>query len=70
MNVVSYDLLQSSIIQADATVVNKTNFGFVEDTCNLIKLMFSHICIHAVENVDILTNNRKIALTKIINSLK
>lgn len=70
MNVVSYNLLQSSIIQADAIMVKRANFGFAESICDLAKLMLSHICLHAVENVDILTDDRKIALNSIINIVK
>lgn len=70
MNLVTAELYQYSVSQAEENIVQRQQAGFAIDLCSMMKLMFSHIVIHCLENQDIFTNEQKLSINNIINEVR
>lgn len=69
MNVVTPELYQYSISQAEENIVQRQQAGFAIDMCSIMKLMFSHVIIHCLENIDIFTEQQTLSINNLINEL-
>ena len=57
------------VIDANATNVQRAEFGFVNKDCDFINSMLSTICIHAMQNPDIFNEEQSNDIMYIINKL-
>lgn len=57
------------VIDANAASVQRAEFGFVNEDCDFIKSMLGAICIHALDNPDIFTNQQSNNIVNLINIL-
>jgi hypothetical protein len=69
MALVTAEVYQYSISQAEENIVQRQQAGFAMDICSMMKLMFSHVVIHCLENKDIFTKEQELSINNIINEL-
>ena len=69
MNLVTPELYQYSVSQTEENIVQRQQAGFAIDVCSMMKLMFSHVIIHCLNNIDIFTEKQKLSINNIINEL-
>lgn len=63
------EVYQYSIFQAEENIINQQNIGFSISTCQIVKLMYSHILIHCIENKDIFTEEEKVKVNHLISKV-
>lgn len=66
---INSEVYQYSIFQAEENTINQQQVGFVISVCQIVKLMYSHILIHCIENKDIFTEEEKIKVNYLINKV-
>ena len=54
------------VIDANAASVQRAEFGFVNEDCDLVKTMIGTICLHCMQNPDIFN---KIQANNIVNMI-
>lgn len=67
MAIVTKELYQYSIAQVEENIIKKQELGFAIDTCSIMKLMYSHILVHCVENVDIFNEKQLASINNLVN---
>lgn len=61
--------LESLVIDANATSIQRAEFGFVNEDCDLVKTMIGTICLHCMQNPDIFNKEQSTNIINIINIL-
>lgn len=57
------------VIDANAASVQRAEFGFVNEDCDLVKTMIGTICLHCMQNPDIFNKEQSTNIINIINIL-
>ena len=57
------------LVDANSASIKRAEFGFVNSDCNFVKSMIGTICIHAMENPDIFTEEQSNNIISLINNL-
>lgn len=57
------------VIDANAATVQRAEFGFVNEDCDLVKTMIGTICLHCMQNPDIFNKEQSTNIINIINIL-
>lgn len=63
------DNFEGLVIDANAASVQRAEFGFVNEDCDLVKTMIGTICLHCMQNPDIFNKEQSINIIDIINIL-
>ena len=61
--------VEDMIIAANSASVQRAEFGFVNEDCDLVKSMIGTICIHALDNKDIFTESQYTNIVNLINNI-
>ena len=61
--------LEGLVIDANAATVQRAEFGFVNEDCDLVKTMIGTICLHCMQNPDIFNKEQSTNIINIINIL-
>lgn len=57
------------VINANSASVQRAEFGFVNSSCNFVKSMIGIICIHALDNPNIFTEEQGNNIINLINTI-
>lgn len=64
----SYEIYKENVIKLEANYIKKLEVGFVFDNfCDVIKDLYSNLCLHFLENDDFFDNKRKASINRIIS---
>lgn len=63
------DNFESLVINANAASVQRAEFGFINEDCDLVKTMIGTICLHCMQNPDIFNKEQSTNIINIINIL-
>lgn len=64
----SYEKYVENVSKIESNYIKKLEVGFVFDNfCDVIKDMYSNLCLHFLENDELFDNKRKASVNRIIS---
>ena len=67
MATITPEVYQNAISETEENTIKQIDAGFVPTICSVAKLMYAHILIHALENIDIFTEDEKEVIDNLVN---
>ena len=70
MNIIDYNTFLTIISIQEEQQIKQIEVGFVpNDFCDIVKNMYSNVCLHFLQNKEVFSDERQAAVKNIINSL-